>query len=271
MEAEKEFAKGDKSDRKWNKVNPKKIHEVVNLARLIGESCQNNEVKHVVDIGAGLVDNEKNVNDCTIFTYFFKKGYLDRELSDRYQLHVLGLEQDSYRVTTANQRSPSTGEDCGHKAVFKELTLRSQDDLEDQMNAMIDNWFHEISVQPSEAVPLCAVGLHACVDLSPTMLQLFLKNRRRPFHSLFLVSCCYHRMAINNDSQFCSHFPMSRSMTCQMGGGSRFLQGNHLIYFLRLAAQETTNRWLNESLERNNQLHNTFYRAVLQLYAVRGE
>ena len=55
MEAEKEFAKGDKSDRKWNKVNPKKIHEVVN-------------------IGAGLVDNDKNVNDCTIFTYFFKKG-----------------------------------------------------------------------------------------------------------------------------------------------------------------------------------------------------
>jgi hypothetical protein len=74
MEAEKEFVKGDKSDKKWSKVNPKKIHEVVNLARLIGESCQNNEVKHVVDIGAGLVDNDTNVNDCTTFTCFLKRG-----------------------------------------------------------------------------------------------------------------------------------------------------------------------------------------------------
>lgn len=40
---------------KWKKVNPKKIHEVVNFSRLIGEKCAEKQIKHVVDIGAGLV------------------------------------------------------------------------------------------------------------------------------------------------------------------------------------------------------------------------
>lgn len=42
-------------DLKWKKVNPKKIHEVVNFSQIIGETCAEKGVRHVVDIGSGLV------------------------------------------------------------------------------------------------------------------------------------------------------------------------------------------------------------------------
>ena len=42
-------------DRKWTKISPKKVHEVLHFARLIGDNCHRNEVQHVVDVGAGLV------------------------------------------------------------------------------------------------------------------------------------------------------------------------------------------------------------------------
>ena len=40
---------------KWKKVNPKKVHEVLNFSQLIGEKCAEKKIERVVDIGAGLV------------------------------------------------------------------------------------------------------------------------------------------------------------------------------------------------------------------------
>lgn len=50
-----EKADGSDEKRKWVKVNPKKVHEVENFAHFIGDECKEDQVGHVVDIGAGLV------------------------------------------------------------------------------------------------------------------------------------------------------------------------------------------------------------------------
>ena len=51
---------------KWIKVNPKKVHEVLNFSRFIGDHCRRNDIHHVVDIGAGLVTAQRRslINDC---------------------------------------------------------------------------------------------------------------------------------------------------------------------------------------------------------------
>lgn len=173
---------------------------------------------------------------------------------------MLGLEQDAGRVATANQRSTQSQGRC----VFRELTLRSSDDLAARMDSLVDAWLVDDVV---DDVALCLVGLHSCGDLSPAMLRLFLSTGRRSFQTLLLVSCCYHRISEAD------HFPMSRRLTdaldaCALGG---HLRGDQLTYFFRLAAQETTNRWLITPLRRTNQLYHTFHRALLQLYAVQSE
>jgi len=239
---------GVEDDRKWTKVNPKKVHEVLKFSKLIGENCQQNKIQHAVDIGAGL-------------------GYLDKELADRYHLHVLGLEQDSYRVTAANRRAQlvQNTQVPLFQATFKELTLSGDQDFEAQVESIISDWFLESNI---DSAPLCMIGLHACGDLSPIMLKLFLKCQK--FRSMLLVSCCYHRMRWNG-GQPDDHFPMS----CSLGNSSRsisttpFHHQTGLAYLFRLAAQETSNRWLLPSDDRNQQqLHHTFYRSILQTYSV---
>jgi len=228
---------GDKS--KWNKVNPKKVHEVLNFSKFIGDSCLNNGIQHVVDIGAGL-------------------GYVDKELADRYHLHVLGLEQDPYRVATANQRAAKLEEEQPPQffAVFRELSLNEANDFQSQVESIISDWFTEFS---ADSAPLCMIGLHACGDLSPVMLKLLLKCEK--FHSMMLVSCCYHRMqwggGLTND-----HFPLSSSLR-QIGP---FYHQKGMPYLFRLAAQETSNRWLLPQRNQEQLLH-TFCRAILQTYS----
>jgi len=44
-----------KEAKKWKKTNPKKVHEVVNFSRIIQRHCDDNKIRHVIDVGAGLV------------------------------------------------------------------------------------------------------------------------------------------------------------------------------------------------------------------------
>jgi len=217
---------------KWIKVNPKKVHEVLNFSRFIGDHCRRNDIHHVVDIGAGL-------------------GYVDKELADGYHLHVLGLEQDPYRVATANQRAPPG-------AVFKQLGLNGATDFRTQVESIVGEWFTESSGDP--ASPLCMIGLHACGDLSPVMLKLLLRSGA--FGSMMLVSCCYHRMKWGGGAVD-DHFPLSAAL--RRTGGPFYRQAA-MPYLFRLAAQETSNRWLLPHRNQEQLLH-TFYRAILQSYS----
>ena len=106
------------------------------------------------------------------------------------------------------------------------------------------------------------IGLHACGDLSPVMLKLLLKCQK--FRSLMLVSCCYHRMKWDG-GQDDDHFPLSRSLR-RVGP---FYRQKGMPFLFRLAAQETSNRWLLPHRNEEQLLH-TFYRAILQTYSHNG-
>ncbi len=202
-----------------------------------------------------------------------KKGYVDKELSESWNLHVLGLERDAYRVTAANQRSSAeTKENAQHqsRATFKELTLLSSEDiLGDQVESVVTNWLDELQCG---SPPLCMIGLHSCGDLSPIMMELFMNSQR--FRTLLLVSCCYHRMEWQN-SPVRNNFPLSISLkTASLKSeddGMAFYQDKGIQQFFRLAAQETPNHWINlNMLHHRLQARHTFYRAVIQLYAAQG-
>ena len=184
---------------------------------------------------------------------FYSQGYLDKELSERYQLKVLGLERDAYRVSAANERSQSTATECH----FKELNVH--DSLDSQVETVVSQWSSE-----SSSSPICMIGLHSCGDLSPSMIRLFLGNKR--FRSLFLISCCYHRMDCLASNP---NFPLSECFKTLEGNA---LPGKEsLPFFLRLASQETPRLWIHHYREHGQrQIRSTFYRSVLQRYAANG-
>ena len=198
---------------------------------------------------------------------------MDKELSDRWDVHVLGLERDAYRVSAANQRAETSdvnsSDQC--RATYKELALNAEDSLEDKVESVIIDWLNEL---PGKHVPssLCMIGLHSCGDLSPVMMKLFLKSLR--FRTLLLVSCCYHRMEWEEGTSG-DHFPLSQALKkvidVTSDGAVPFNQEEGIQQLLRLAAQETPKHWLQQhAVNHRRQAQHTFYRAVFQLYSFQG-
>ena len=260
------------------------MHEVLHFSHLIADTCKRNDIEHIVDVGAGLVALV-SISFTLIVGFVLValssvlhgstlQGHLDRQLCQEHHLNVLGLEQDSYRVAEANERSQQSLNGDHHqdrdeheqrRPIFKKLTLDGQQP--EQMNNVIDTWLTEIVDSGAPAAPghrsMCMVGLHACGDLSADMLRLFVCNER--FETLLLVSCCYHRMTSKD------HFPMSHvvgQLEVDCGDERLLVPGAHLTHLLRLGAQDSNYRCLNDSSYRNQQLYHTFYRAVLEYYSV---
>jgi hypothetical protein len=198
------------------------------------------------------------------------KGYLDKELSDHWNLHVLGLERDAYRVLAASQRTngdtkENTANRC--RSTFKELAVKAEDSLEDQIESVVVDWFDELKTEHESAPLLCMIGLHSCGDLSPVMMKLFMSSQR--FCTLLLVSCCYHRMDWKKDVADENLFPLSSSLknACR----TPFHQQEGIQHLFRLAAQETPNHWMQQNVVNcQRQAQHTFYRSIIQLYAAKG-
>ena len=102
------------------------------------------------------------------------------------------------------------------------------------------------------------VGLHCCGPLTPNLLSIFPSLSMAP--ALILVSCCYHRMDPHSAS-----FPLSQALTSV----------SHLLpppsrapYFLRLAANEGVERWLEQGEEEHSRhMVEVGKRAVLEMVA----
>lgn len=108
------------------------------------------------------------------------------------------------------------------------------------------------------------VGLHACADLSITILDIFLKLN--DVKSLIMMPCCYHRLTLklNDDNSETFHnFPKS-SLFKRL-----FLKYNANCFikrpFLRNACQYSNGKILDMS-EKEHDLHakNMLFRAILQ-------
>ncbi|KAL4216420.1 hypothetical protein ACF0H5_024145 [Mactra antiquata] len=116
----------------------------------------------------------------------------------------------------------------------------------------------------SDDFNVCMVGLHCCGDLSPTMLKYFL--RMEWITSLCLVSCCYHRMNIDECTQSHTNFPMSKKLKKAVTNIKELYPDFKFSpYFLRLGAQETRARWRKQSpTEHTLHMKNVAFRAILE-------
>ncbi|XP_025830177.1 uncharacterized protein LOC112904413 [Agrilus planipennis] len=114
---------------------------------------------------------------------------------------------------------------------------------------------------------VCVVGLHACADLSVTMLDIF--SKMSYFGVLAIMPCCYHRLKQKTNGEF-FNFPVSNvlKMLGTLYNGEEFLK----VPFLRLACQQTIEKFKSLPLaERQKQSKSWMLRAILQFIAKEGK
>jgi SAM-dependent methyltransferase len=204
-------------------ISAKKEHEIVNFANFIEARCKTIGVKSIVDIGSGL-------------------GYLGEELTRR-GFKVLGVEGSEGHSESAERRKKVND---SHNFHTVHLHIDNSQECLDNLNSLVD-------------ADSCLVGLHCCGDLTPQLLNIFIKSQR--FSSLMLVSCCYHKMRQTKD-RF-DNFPLSAQLSISVKNCKRpsVFSG----FMLRLGAQETKKRWLEMRLEEHKKhTNNVGFRAILE-------
>ncbi|XP_043527491.1 protein RRNAD1-like [Frieseomelitta varia] len=230
-------------------LNCKKQHEIMHLAHLIHLQCAPQNIKIIIDLGAGL-------------------GYICQLLYHLYGYKVLGLEKNQVNINNARKRQFKRYPDSlTHvKYNYCDLTCNSAKTIE----TILSNEFQEKS-------DVCLIGLHACGDLSIYASKIFCDMKAARI--FIMIPCCYHKLSISKNTkinesiekQYFNNFPLSNCLKTVINN-TNFDIGSFLRQpFLRLACQETADRWNNMSIETHNK--HSFYvlaRAVLQLYATKN-
>ncbi|CAO3600277.1 unnamed protein product [Absidia cylindrospora] len=230
---------GDKFARSIDKhikpgMTAKKIHEVERMAPLINEVARSENIGHVVDLGAG-------------------QGYLSRTVAFQYDLEVVAV--DGSEIQT-----------CGAKR-FDGIAVKGFRDKQHMIHHVTDLFTSDnaaeilASVQirrdnqennndtATQSLPWLICGLHACGDLSSTMLRLF--TQRSEIRALVNVGCCYHFLSHHNGNS--PGFPMSSNLyNFQLGSTA-----------CMLACQAPT-RWLDQKESTIKSYEHHFFRCLLQ-------
>ncbi|CAL7948465.1 unnamed protein product [Xylocopa violacea] len=227
----------------------KKQHEIIHLAHLVHVQCTSQNIKIIVDLGAGL-------------------GYVCQLLYHLYGYQVLGLEKNQANVNNARNRQIKLYPDSLAHVKYNccDLACNSVEIIE----TILNNEFQKNS-------NVCLIGLHACGDLSVHASKIFRDMKRARF--FIMIPCCYHKLLttkditinISTEKQYFNNFPLSNCLKTVINN-TDFDIGTFLRRpFLRLACQEPADRWYNMSIKAHNE--HSFYvlaRAVLQLYATKN-
>lgn len=231
------------------KLSIKKQHEILHLTQLIHEKCLAHNIRLVVDFGAGL-------------------GYICQLLNYLHGYKVLGLESNLQNVQSARVRQKSFFPDSlsSVKYVHHCVTKDSSDDIK---------MFLQQEFNCSEN--FCLIGLHACGDLSNMTSKIYLEIKAAKL--LILISCCYHKLTLIDDKnqdefmgeeKYFKDFPMSSISKKTLDEFDAQKLFNRP--FMRLACQETSDRWLqmDETTHEKHSFH-VLARAILELYCSEHE
>ncbi|XP_076324405.1 methyltransferase-like protein 25B isoform X1 [Tachypleus tridentatus] len=232
---------------------PKKIHEVNQLAELLGIICKEVCCNRVVDVGSGL-------------------GYLGQVLHNNFGIQVIGIEREKALCLSAKERSLK-GE-CSSN--MHHITMKLTDNKE-EFGKLLGNLPPQVDCEcrrksfsklsdDSNGVVLC--GLHCCGDLGPNLMKEFLQHRQ--IIAVICVGCCYHLMSSDESSgKSCfKNFPLSQKYKKIF----QIAKKHHpdwepSQYGLRLGAQETRARWFNETEEdHHGHTKHLAYRAILEAF-----
>lgn len=183
-------------------------------------------------------------------------------LHERYNYSILGIEGSEHNVKLAINRQntlyPNTKDKIKYVKHF--VTKDSAKDIKDQL--------HQHHPKLTSAA---IIGLHACADLSITVLKLFLEIESAK--CLVIMPCCYHRLQMSSECEdgreTFENFPVSAVLKELYDNvkGPTFLRR----YFLRLACQQSSSKiWDLRDNDRNLLVKNCLYRAILEKAAQTG-
>ncbi|KMQ96588.1 protein rrnad1-like protein [Lasius niger] len=226
-------------------LSRKKQHEIIHLAHLVHTQCKLHDIQTIVDLGAGL-------------------GYVCQMLHYLYGYRVLGLERDKENVNRACIRQEKLYPDSLTKVkyIHCDVTRDSADTIEFILQQEFPGF-----------TDACLIGLHACGDLSASASRIFCKIKSAKL--FILISCCYHKLSISKniqtplqEKQYFHNFPTSNCLR-ETIAGHNFDIGQFLrVPFLRLACQESADKWHDMSKEKHDEhSFHVLARAVLELYS----
>ncbi|XP_012064152.1 PREDICTED: methyltransferase-like protein 25 [Atta cephalotes] len=222
-------------------LSEKKQHEIIHLAYLVDVQCKQHDIRTIIDLGAGL-------------------GYVCQMLHYLYGYQVLGLERDKKNISRAFTRQKKLYPDSLTKVKYMHCDVTC--DSANIIESILQQEFLDIT-------DVCLIGLHACGDLSTSASRIFCKMKSAKL--FILISCCYHKLSISKsvqEKQYFQNFPTSNCLR-ETIAAYNFDVGQFLrIPFLRLACQESADKWHGMSQEKHKE--HSFYvlaRAVLELYS----
>ncbi|XP_051128756.1 uncharacterized protein LOC127249799 isoform X2 [Andrographis paniculata] len=267
-------------------MNQKKRHEIEALAGVIASVARRNEAQTVVDVGSG-------------------QGYLAQVLSFEHELSVIAIDASLHhgnitaarakriekyyaakirksrseykgfrkpKTVTCQVLSPATLKDISRStehvddlvkpSVFREYDERTL--LEESLGSESPYTF-----KANGNTSLILAGLHACGDLSVTMLRTFMECHE--VKAVISIGCCYNLLSegVNGGDDQCG-FPMSkgakfaglqigkngRDLACQSAERWKDLGGdaglhNFELHVFRAAFQMVLDRYYPEIIGRS--------------------
>ncbi|KAJ0699704.1 putative Methyltransferase domain-containing protein [Helianthus annuus] len=144
-------------------MNPKKRHEIEALAAVVDSVARDVETNTIIDLGAG-------------------QGYLSQVLSFEYQLSVIAIDASSHHGRVTHERAERIKKhyeakmrksSLGGKGVTIPRTVTCRVLSSDMLTTLLNSKDGDERCQnqsTNDTCPLLLTGLHACGDLSVTML-----------------------------------------------------------------------------------------------------
>ena len=207
-------------------LSPKKEHEVVKFGAFINTHISG-DCDRIIDVGSGA-------------------GHLERYLlqvwnASESKCELCCVESEPSQLSSADKWANRTGIDCQKhvRSIIAKLEKSTFEEIEKQVG----------SNKSRQAL----IGLHACGDLTNTMLSWFVSSPDY-FSKLSVISCCYHKMTT---------FPISGTLRNTLVEDVNSALTS--VFARRLGAQDPFSVWYQRSLAEQNEHAKCFgRRAILQ-------
>ncbi|GKA14863.1 S-adenosyl-L-methionine-dependent methyltransferases superfamily protein, partial [Tanacetum coccineum] len=234
-------------------MNQKKRHEIEALAAVVSSVARDVETNTVIDLGAG-------------------QGYLSQVLSFEYNLSVMAIDASSHHGNITHARAERIKKhydakmrksSLGGRDVTLPKTVTCRVLSSDMLKMLLETKDVDstvtscLSKSSNDTHSLLLTGLHACGDLSVTMLRTFLECKE--VKAVVSIGCCYNLLSeeeSEQDDALCG-FPVSQGVKST---------GLHLGKSSRDLACQSADRW--KCMEKDASLHNFelhAFRAAFQM------
>ncbi|ORX80574.1 hypothetical protein BCR32DRAFT_293758 [Anaeromyces robustus] len=262
-------------------MNPKKIYEVKILAALINTIAKSNHINNILDIGAGqaylssVLAYQHNLrvlgvdcNEIQICGASTRNEYIKRALAHNENKNTNNDKNENENenenenkdkinnnINNDNDNNDDDDNNNNYQSKKKKIgklymcnRLVTENDTFASLIEEITK--HEEIIDPHETWLTC--GLHACGDLTPSMIKLFLKGASNAFVG---IGCCYNLLTEEDHEDNEKGFPLSEfSNNC----------GYQLGPAAKMIACQVTPKWITQpNISETFKKH--FYRAILQV------